>query len=149
MESLVLRKLADKSVGERIRRYDMATGEAYLHNPANGQREGWPLAGVRIENEAGPPTAVRVSASKVAEGRTEGWIEVEGEEPVVRSAGPAENPWLLSHTFIHLDAVVFKTVDGDFRYEVTENPDKWPDDKDGNAGFGGEVRHFYDLKLVS
>lgn len=146
MEGLVLRKLADRSKGTRLVRYDEQSGQKYLLNPHTNQREGWPLLGVRIENEGGPPEEIRISTGKVAEGRREGWIEAEGETPVVRSGGPPEDPWRDSHTFIHLDAVTFKTVDGDFRYEVVVNPDKWPKEKDGNAGHGGEVLHFYDLR---
>ncbi len=158
-QMLILRKLADRSSGVRETRWDPLTGEKFLYDPSTPTPgpDPWPLAGVRIENEGGPPKRTTISTSKVNEGRSEGWITVEGERPVMRSGGPPENPWKVDavagipHVFSHADAIVFHTVDGDVRYDVVENPDKWPAEKldDGpETGFGGEVRWYYDLQFA-
>jgi hypothetical protein len=155
---LRIRKLADKSEGERHVRYlarnvqvdeqgnaliDPQSIERILFNPATPEieHEPWPFAGIAIEDE--PPKTCAVSTGFVADGREEGWIEVEGEELVHRPGGPAQNPWSVTHTFVHLQAIVLKTVDGDVRYRVVRQPDK-----DGEAGDPeAEVRWFYDLEL--
>lgn len=96
-----------------------------------------------------PPKRTLVSHSSLREWRARGIVSTEGSRIVVRSGGPPEDPWREAHTFEHLDRVTFHTVDGDVRYDVVANPDKWPDSKDGDTGFGGEVRWVYDLKLVA
>lgn len=141
---LTIRKLADRSEGERVPRWDPDTGEKSLINPATELPEPWPLAGVRIED---PPEETRVSTSFISSGKSQGWIELEGEDVAHRPGGPQEEPWRLTHTFIQADTVIFKTVDGDLRYEVVRNPDKWPEEKDGDLGFGGEVDWTYHLRL--
>lgn len=160
MPGLSVRKLADQTV-VRAKMFDPLTGEPALMLPEDAEalKEALaeisdlfkvtprPLIGVVIEGET--PDAAKLPTGWVARGKSEGWIEVEGEEVVHRSAGPPEDPWggEPAHTFVHYDRIVLKTVDGDVVYEVVENPDKWPEEKDGKAGFGGEVRHFYEVKL--
>jgi len=162
MANFAIRKLADQGA-ERAKLFDPLTGEAALYAPEDAetllpllqaaQAEAGvsptprPLVGIAIEGK--PPKTAKVPTRFVANGISEGWIEAEGEgELVVRSSGPPENPFgPAPHTFLHYDALVFKTVDGDVRYAVVENPDKWPEEKDGKAGFGGEVRHYYEVKL--
>lgn len=122
---LRITKLADRSSGSRETRYDPTTGQKYLHNPATGGAEPWPLAGVRIEGEDGPPPLVSLPTSLVDNGRAEGWIDVEGERVVHRPGGPPNDLWRVTHTFRQYDALVFKTVDGDVRYRVIHNPDKY------------------------
>lgn len=148
----VIRKLADKSSGVRESRWNPETGEKYLYNPATPgfDHEAWPLLGVQIED---PPKHARLPTSSLSLWRSEGWAEVEGARLVVRSGGPPADPWrgTSAHVFEHCDFVILHTVDGDLRYEVVENPDKWPAEKlddDRETGFGGEVRWHYDLKLV-
>jgi hypothetical protein len=155
---LQFRKLADKSEGERHVRYlarnvevdeagnaliDPGQVERILFNPATPEleHEPWPSAGFAIEGE--PPKRCTISTAKVAELRAEGFVEVEGEETVHRPGGPASNPWAVTHTFVQVKAIVFRTVDGDVRYRVTRQPDK-----DGEAGDpDAEVRWFYELEL--
>jgi hypothetical protein len=162
MANFAIRKLADRE-SERVKLFDPLTGEVALYTSKDAEtlvpllqealtKAGVsptprPLRGVQIEDK--PPKRAKLPTGFVANGISEGWIEAEGEgELVVRSSGPRENPFgPAPHTFIHYDALIFKTVDGDVRYEVVENPDKWPEEKDGVAGFGGEVRHFYEVKL--
>lgn len=164
MEGLRLRKLADQTDGERVPVTHPLTGDRALYTPEDAATlterlatafEGieptpWPFAGLAIENADGAPEHTALATQLVAEGRAQGWLSTSPEEGelVVRSGGPKGNPWEGSpHTFLHYDQVTFHTVDGDYIYDVVENPDKWPDEKDGKAGFGGEVRHYYELKL--
>lgn len=135
MSMLTIRKLADKSEGVRIPRYDPTTGEKYLVDPNTGVAGGWPLAGVRIEGET--PRETTLSTDFVANGRNEGWIAVDGERVEHASGGPEGNPWAITHTFVCYDTITVKTVDGDVVYRVTQNPGK---DE-------GEVRWFYKLAL--
>lgn len=141
LEPLSVRKLADKSVGTRVSRFDPETGERILVNPETNAAEPWPLAGVEIVDEA--PRYTRVPVSWVAKGRAEGWITLEGEEVVHRPGGPVENLWGTTHTFVHADALVIHTVDGDVRYEVVHQPDKYADDStvenDGKKSENGLV----------
>lgn len=160
VESLQVRKLADQTV-ERVKMFDPFTGEVILLEPdeaaalrsklapvmADVTPSPRPFLGLRIEGRT--PKRTRVGSSFVAKGISEGWIEGEGEALVVRTAGPRENPFgPRPHAFRHFTYLTFKTVDGDVRYEVVENPDKWPAEKDGEAGFGGEVRDVYLLQRV-
>jgi hypothetical protein len=148
-QGLRIRKLADRSEGERVPVYDPETGDSWLTDPATEgtDPEPWPLAG--IELIGGAPKRVTVPTKVIWKGVSEGWIEVEEETLVHRSGGPPEDAWRLTHTFRHIDAFTIDTVDGPVRYEVTQQPDKWPDEKDGDAGFGGDVRHVYVARLVS
>lgn len=164
--NVVVRKLADRTDGERLRRailpanrvtvdengvamVDPADLQHILWNPATGpnEHEPWPLAGVEVVEA---PKASKIPTSFVAKGITEGWAELENPRIVFRSGGPPEEPWRpgTSHTFTHADAIVIHAVDGPVRYRVVKDgqPDKWPDRKEGDAGFGGEVRWFYDAR---
>jgi hypothetical protein len=152
METLTIRKLADKSDGERVKGPHPETGEPVLINPATGAVEPWPLAGIQIEGDA--PETTRVPTKFVARGRAEGWITVEGESVAHRPGGPAEDPWRVTHTFVQLDAIVLHTTEGDLRYRVTHQPDKYVDSGDDSATVtddiyaNGETRvdFFYDLE---
>lgn len=147
MSILTIRKLADTSRGERITRFDPETGERRLVNPATGQPEPWPLLGISIEGDV--PEQTTVPTSFVENGRREGWIEVEGERAVVRPAGPPGQPYLKQHTFIHADAIVLRLIDGDLRYRVVHQPDKYHDGPEGTDAVGdptARVDHFYGLE---
>lgn len=130
---LRVRKLADTSEGERVKRYDPVTGAAKLVNPATDgdEHEAWPLLGVQFED--GAPKTVRVSTNYVAQGIAEGWIETENPQIVHRPGGPAADPWRVTHTFTHADAVVFHMVDGDYRYAVVRQPDKYAVEETGET----------------
>lgn len=142
---LTIRKLADKTAGERVARFDPDTGERLLVNPETGEPEPWPLAGIQVVDA---PKAADVNTSFVNAGVAEGWLTVEGEEIVHRPGGPPQEPWRVTHTFRHGTALVLHTVDGDVRYRIVDNPDKWPEQKNSrDEGFGGEVRWFYRVKL--
>jgi hypothetical protein len=125
---LRIRKLADRSSGSRETRYDPTTGQKYLHNPATGGAEPWPLAGIQLDGadgSEGPPQTIGISTTVVDNGRAEGWITVEGENVVHRPGGPPGNLWAVTHTFRQVDTLIFHTVDGDVRYRVTHQPDKY------------------------
>jgi hypothetical protein len=155
-DGLAIRKLADKSEGTRVTKYvvsdDGETVEKRLVNPdtEGDDHEPWPLAGIEIVNETPPQEAV-LSTSFVSQARTEGWIEVEDEEVVHKPKGPKENPWQDTHTFVQLGAIIIKTVDGDVRYKVTHQPDKYddvtgdPTDECGNPDT--HVDWFYGMEL--
>lgn len=148
MSILTIRKLADTSSGERVARWDPETGERFLVNPATGQREPWPLLGVQIEGEV--PASTTLPTGTVERAREEGWLSLEGERAVVRPAGPADAPFLKQHTFVHADAIVLHLIDGDVRYRVTRNPDKWHDGPEGTDVAGdptARVEHYFTLEL--
>lgn len=152
---LGIRKLADRSSGVRATRFDAETGEKYLYDPSTPgfDPEPWPLAGVQVVNAAtgeisDPPKVTRVPHTFVQTGRSEGWLTLVGERVVHRTGGPDGDPWRVTHTFVQADQVVIHTIDGDVVYDVVESPDKWPETKDGAAGYGGEVRWYFDLKLA-
>lgn len=160
MPNLVIRKLADQDA-EREKIFHPVTGDPILLEPeaaeqavaalaeimATVEPSPRPFLGIQVEGET--PETTTVGERWVAAGRSEGWLEVEGEEVIYRTSGPPENPYgPPPHVFVHYTAIILKTVDGDVRYKVTENPDKWPEEKEGEAGFGGEVRWYYTLELV-
>lgn len=153
---LRITKLADRSAGTRETRFDPTTGQKYLHNPATGGAEPWPLAGIRVEGVNGDPcpAVIGVGTTVVDTGRAEGWIDVEGEQVVHRPGGPAEDRWRVTHTFRHYDTLIFKTADGDLRYRVTHQPDKYAVDDDETpvtdevyADGGTRVDWFYRAEL--
>ena len=153
-EGLKIRKVPDKSEGERIVRFDPDTGEKKLVNPATEgeEHEAWPLLGVRIENEE-PPRYCEMSTGYVAAARSAGWMEATGEKVVHKPAGPAENPWANTHTFVQLKTITIKTLDGDVRYNVVHNPDKYDDETGEPTDNAGDptthVDWFYGLELAS
>jgi hypothetical protein len=120
--ALVIRKLADQSSGTREFRYDPNTGERHLYNPATGQPEPWPFAGIKLEEA---PPCISISTGLIDRARAEGWVEVENERVVHRPGGPPNDQWRVTHTFRQYDILVFHTVDGDVRYRVTHQPDKY------------------------
>ena len=154
MAGLAVRKVADKSGGDRVVRYDPATGERKLVNPATpgDDHEPWPLLGVVVEGET--PQTCRVPTSFVQLGVAEGWIEREGEGVVHRAGGPPSDPWRSTHTFVQADTIVLHLADGDLSYRVVHQPDKYADASrqrpydpatDDNATT--VVDWFYDLEL--
>jgi len=114
--------MPDPRAGLRVRKLADKTTPTY---DPTGEREPWPLAGLAIEGDV--LTRVRVPTSFVDLGRNEGWLSVEGETVVHRPGGPPANPFAVTHTFKHLDAIVLHTIDGDVRYRVTHQPDKYAD----------------------
>lgn len=129
MGILSIRKLADKTSGRRVTRYDPDTGQPKLVNPdtPGEEHEAWPLAGVLIEGEV--PRETTAGIAFINKGIAEGWIERRGERPIVRPAGKSQADWNgvqgQPHVFLHADEIVFKTLDGDVVYRVVHQPDKY------------------------
>lgn len=128
MPGLTIRKVADMSAARQVK-YDPDTGERYLADPATGQPSPRPLVGINLEDA---PDKVRVSTNIISGGVAEGWAELVNPTPVVRPAGRTMAEWNSSqtgtpHTFIHADAIIFHTLDGDVTYKVAHQPDKYVD----------------------
>jgi len=153
---LTIRKLADRSGGHRVRVVDRRTGATKLVNPdtPGEDHEPWPLAGVKILDDPLPDPCM-LSTNIVARGEHEGWIELEGKEVVHRPGGPPDDIWRQTHSLVHADVIVIKGVDGDVRYKVVRQPDKYVDGDD-EAKVTDEIYQagdtvvdkFYLLKLV-
>jgi hypothetical protein len=62
------------------------------------------------------------------------FLELVGAWPVFAPAGPRDNPWANTHTFVCADALVLHMLDGDYRYRVTHQPGKY-DDETGEPSF--------------
>lgn len=124
-----MRKLADRSDGEeRVTRFDPETGQKFLACPKTGEPKPYPFAGLAIEGDA--PQLTRLPTTFVNRGIQEGWIEVENQQVWYRPSGPAATSWSTPpHAFMHCDVIVLKTVDGDVRYRVTHQPDKYVDER--------------------
>ncbi len=150
---LTVRKLADKSEGERVVKYDPDTGVKRLVNPATpgDHHEPWPLAGVEVLDA---PEVCSVPTGWVNRAVAEGWATLEGPRLATRPGGPAGDPLAVTHQFIHADHLVIHSVDGDVRYRVVGQPDKYvtgggPDDqvtREDYAAGNTEVRWFYALE---
>lgn len=151
---LVLRKVADKTTGVRLTRFDPETGEKKLVNPATPgeDHEPYPLAGIELVDA---PDVTTLSTTKVAEGIAEGWLRGEGEQVVTAPGGPEGDQWRVVHTFRQFDALVFVLVDGsEIRYKVTRNPGKYAEGggdvtPEAYAAGATVVTHFYELSKES
>jgi hypothetical protein len=85
-----------------------------------------PLRGIQLLDA---PKNVTVSTTVVEDGIAAGWITAEGSRTVTRPGGPPhdkDRPGT-AHSFRQADALVFHTLDGDVRYSVVHNPDKYAD----------------------
>lgn len=169
MEGMQIRKLADKSEGERItvpvletvelrngEIVQVSTGRVKLVNPDTPgvEHEPWPTAGVKLEVA---PDECRLATTVVDRGVEEGWIELVNDQLVRRPAGPAENPTRSWHYFNHCTQIIFHTVDGDVEYDVIYQPDKYVDSDDPTESVtderyaAGETRvdWFYTVRKAS
>lgn len=125
-EILTIRKLADKTGQERIKKFDPETGEPKLVNPATpgDDHESWPLLGVTIEGD--PPRRTTAGMTWVNAAISEGWLKRVNESAVVRPGGSQDSPWSPAHTFIHAEVLVIDDYDrGPVAYRVTRQPDKY------------------------
>lgn len=153
MAGLTFVKHADKSEGRREIRYT-PDGIRTMVNPdtEGDEHEPWPLAGVTLDEAL--PTA-EVSTGFVAKAIAEGWAELEGEDVVHRPGGPLNNRWAVTHTMVQADAIVFHLMDGDVRYRVVHQPDKYVESGTDStkmtdqkyADGDSRVDFFYGLKL--
>jgi hypothetical protein len=142
--------MPDVRAGLEVRLLADKTTPSY--DPATGYRNSWPLAGLKVTSA---PALARIPTSFVDRGRNAGWITVEGEQVYHRPGGPPSNPFAITHTFKHVDVIVLHDIDGDVRYRVTHQPDKYadnaPDDEpvtdDIYAAGETRVDWFYDATL--
>lgn len=144
MGILAIRKLADRSQGTRVPRYDPVTGEKFLFNPETQRAESWPLLGVEFDGEA--PEECKVSTGYIANAINEGWVVGEGQKLVHAPGGPAEDQWAKTHTFVNYSTLTFKMVSGDVKYEVVGQPGKFEDSSE-DSGYRYDAA--YTLKKVS
>jgi hypothetical protein len=143
---LRIRKLADRSEGTRIPGFNPITGERVLINPETNLPEPWPLLGVEIE---GTPETATIPTRVINRGVAEGWIELENPRPAHRPGGPPEEPWRVTHTFIHADVIIFKTPDGEdnVRYAIVHQPDKYADPGDDETPVTPEIFNAGDTRV--
>lgn len=143
---LVVRKLAKEDGLKRVRRFDPITGEPYWASPSTGDPLPKEVDGVVLEGDA--PPLIRVSTKYVG---AADWIELVGQRVVHKPAGPAEDPWRGTHTFVQCDELVLHLKDGDVRYLVTRNPDKYDTETDLPSDNAGDpttyVVHDYTAEL--
>lgn len=167
-EMMQIRKVADRSSGERLRVpvlspvtlqdgtvVQVETGQVKLVNPdtPGDAHEPWPLLGVEL---IAPPHLCSVSTRLVDRAMAEGWIELVGAQAVRRPAGSAAEPASTVHSFTHADRLVFHTIDGDFIYDVVHQPDKYaaggdddtPVTDEAYAAGATRVDWFYGLQLA-
>lgn len=143
-EGLRVRKLADTFGGDRTVLYT---------DPRDGVPAKYPLAGVvfldiNFNRTDVAPKAIRVPADYA---QREPWVELVNPTAVVRNGGSAANPTATLHTFIHADELVLHMLDGDRRYRVVGQPDKYGADGEPTNEAGdptAEVRWYYDADLI-
>lgn len=56
------------------------------------------------------------------------WFEPVNPSVVVRPAGPADQPFAKQHDFPQAEAFILHMADGDYRYRVVHQPDKYDDE---------------------
>jgi hypothetical protein len=142
-----IRKLADKTDGlPRVAGLHPETGEKTLVDPNTGAVRPWPLLGIEIVEPI--PTMCRVPMDWVIRGVAEGWAQLHNPKIVHKSGGPPDDEWRITHTFTQADYVTFHTVNGDIRYAVTQNPNKYLDPDPSTPEDATKVDWFYELELV-
>lgn len=140
--------------GLRVRKLAGEPGSGpHYPDHVTGEPSARPFAGVafldeRLNRTDQPPKHIRVPHDFVSR---EPWIETVGTKGVVKPAGPSANPFAKTHTFVHADELVLHMADGDYRYKVVGQPDKYdaagkPTDAAGDPET--EVRWFYDADLI-
>lgn len=77
------------------------------------------------------------------------YFEVVGQTAVVRPAGPADKPYAKTHTFPHAEAFILHMIDGDYRYRVTHQPDKYDDETGEVAERAGDPTTHVDWFFVA
>lgn len=101
-----------------------------LHKTADLQPDGSKtFAGLRI---LGHRDYVKLATKTVQKGIEEGWITADdGFNAVYRPGGPKHDPWRVTHTFMHYPTLTIHTLDGNYKYDVVYQPDKYHQQKPG------------------
>lgn len=154
---LNVRKLAD---------YDAGTGSVLYSDHLTGEPAKYPLKGVvftdpqgRSTNLDGSPVAApKLTRISTDYAQREPWIELVNPTAVVRNGGSAQNPTAKLHTFVQADEIVLHMIDGDYRYRVTHQPDKYEGAEHANdadhvaSNAAGDpnthVDWYYDVELI-
>lgn len=155
-QTLAISLIADMSEGERVKRYHPETGRAYLADPETWDIDDrstwvdnpWPIVGAVPRGET--PKRCTVNTTIVDRGVAQGWLELVNPQVVHRPGGIREKPWLVTHTFVHAEAILIKGPDSDVRYRVVRQPDKYhqgPEGTDAISDPTAEVLWTYDLEL--
>lgn len=158
----------NKRQGLRVRKFAGESGVIHTDH-ATGEPSKHPLAGVGFTDDQGrnadlegnpipAPKRLRLPSDYVMR---EPWIEIVNPRPVLKPSGPPSNPWggqQGPHNFVHIDEFVLHMVDGDYRYRVVHQPDKYdtPEHVDGAVETpcdtpGDPTTHvdwFYDADLI-
>lgn len=124
---LVIRKLRKEDGKPRIPGWDPLTGEKTLIDPNNLTPMPYELEAVEVEGEL--PKRFTVPVKLLWKWRAEGWVTVDPPDgrPVHRPGGPPENPWTVTHTFVHVDQATFSFRSGPVTARVIHQPDKYAD----------------------
>lgn len=160
IEMMFVRNLADRTDDDipRVSGKHPVTGEKTLLNAETGAVAPWPSAGMCFASKYGrpaePPTHTKVSMQWAQKAEAEGWAKLINPRPIHRPGGPADDPWRVTHTFIHADALEFYMVDPKnefesrtYRFTVIGQPDKREDPNQPGSGVM-IVEWTYELELV-
>lgn len=144
-EAPKIRVLAHDDGIARVKRFDPITGIPFLAHPVTGEPSDYPIAGVHwcdVEgNEVEPPDHIMVNHGWPDR---HDWVELEGTSVVHRPGGPEQAPWSVTHTFIHAKSILFHFKDGDVRYVVAHQPDKYTDEGIPQESIGGKATDHVD-----
>jgi hypothetical protein len=124
---LTIRKLRREDGKPRIPGWDPLTGEKTLIDPTTLRPSPYELEGVEPEGEV--PDRFTVPMKLLQAWRAEGWVSCEPPEGRVvhRPGGPPEDPWRITHTFLHYDRVTLGFLSDPIAATVTHQPDKYAD----------------------
>jgi hypothetical protein len=118
--------MADERLRSRILadRSDPAAYDATLPGSPAGS---WPALDAVVLHA---PDQTVIDQNQVLDGLDRGYMTAEGHQVVVRPAGPADNPWLVSaaaptpHVFHHFERITIGHA-APVTYRVTRQPDKY------------------------
>lgn len=102
-----------------------------------------------LERRDSPPKHIRVPHNYA---ELHDWIELVGVKYINRPAGPKDQPMKNVHTLPQCKELIFHMADGDVRYKVVGQPDKYdlttgkPTDAAGDPNT--EVRWYFDADLI-
>jgi hypothetical protein len=124
---LRIRKLRKEDGKPRIPGYDPFTGERTLMHPETLAPLPYEMEGVEVEGEL--PERFTVPVKLLWKWRGEGWVTLDPPDgrPVHRPGGPPDNPWAITHTFVHVDQATFDFLSGPVTARVAHQPDKYAD----------------------
>lgn len=111
------------------------------------------LVGFQIDLDPVPERII-ISQRSVENFHRKGWLALENPQRRVHFAGGVQEPERRSHNFLCADKLIFRTIHGDYVYEVTHQPGKYIEGrgianaKDIRAGYTCRVDHFFVARLM-